>query len=62
MEEYCNAVAVNYSMKSSTNERQTNSEENVNVQPKKTMKRGAPTIKMEEPTYSSRGRNGQSMI
>jgi hypothetical protein len=37
----------------STNGRQTNSEENFNI----SVKHIVPSVKTEEPTYSSRGRN-----
>jgi hypothetical protein len=36
-------------------------EENFNLHPKKMTKQGAPTVKMEGPTYSSRGWNRPCM-
>jgi hypothetical protein len=44
-----------------TNGRQADSEENCNVQPKKKTKHRAPTVKMEGPACSSRGRNRPRM-
>jgi hypothetical protein len=46
-----------------TNGRQTESEENTNiqVQPKKKMKRRIPTVKVERSAYSSKGWNRPCM-
>jgi hypothetical protein len=52
-----NKIQITVEISRATIERGTDSEENSNVKSKEKTKLREPTVKMEGPTYSSRGRN-----